>query len=244
MIIFIAGCAVVVPCAKASALKCHFHNREAVLDILAVLMPLSEVAKQLLLTRTNGGVYVWWYFPFQLCSMPLYLLPLRQILIRRIGEDSRVIRLLTDFLADFSLLGGIFAFADQSGMHYAVRVLTLHSYLWHFTMIFLGLYLVFSGRHSKDRENAFKTYQGPALLFLFLAAAAELINTLFHNFGEINMFYISPWEPVTQIILKDIAAYTGNAAEIFIYILLILAGGYLIHLLANFYAALLYCPKE
>ena len=128
-------------------------KQNLLLNILAVLLPLSEIWKQLLLTAGNGGSYLWWYFPFQLCSMPLYLLPLRQLLLAgqsrcRTSQKTKapkgicstvpdsgsrkpqvcvfMIRTLTDFLANFSLLAGIFAFADQTGMHYSLSVLTLH----------------------------------------------------------------------------------------------------------------------
>ena len=247
MLVFICGAAVSAALAFAAARRFGTHN-EIILDILAVVLPLSEIWKQLLLTWEGGGAYQWWYLPFQLCSMPLYLLPARQILIHLgnreipaecpvasfqggISKYSGAVRLISDFLTDFGLLGGLFAFADQSGMHYRLRVLTVHSYLWHFTMIFLGLYLIFSGRHSRT----YRSYLRPAALFLVLAAGAEMINALCHHFGEINMFYISPWEPVTQIILRDIASYIGIPAEIALYLILILTGGFLIHAAASVY---------
>ena len=156
MLIFLSGLAAA---ALAAWLACRLHlkRQNLLLNLLALLFPLSEIWKQLLLTWANGGVYRWWYFPFQLCSMPLYLLPLRQLLalcllqshalrLRRVPLLSWLSSVLTDFLADFGLLAGLFAFADQTGMRYPLPALTLHSYLWHFAMIFLGLFLILSGR--------------------------------------------------------------------------------------------------
>lgn len=219
---------------------------EWVLDLLAVLFPLSEIGKQFILT-SYYGFYVWWYFPFQLCSMPLYLLPLRQLLVRRedsSGKCSRAVTALSDFLADFCLLGGIFVFFDQSGMHYAVPILTVHSYAWHLSMIFLGCFLILSGRHSggylSDSDSggspvqflkgSMMSYAPAALLLLGFAAVAECINALCHTFGSINMFYISPWEPVTQVVFCDIADRIGVLPEILLYLGCLLLGGLLFHM--------------
>ena len=279
MLIFLSGLAAA---ALAAWLACRLplKKQNLLLNLLAVLFPLSEIWKQLLLTWANGGVYRWWYFPFQLCSMPLYLLPLRQLLalcllqshalrlrqplalrLRRVRLLSWLSSVLTDFLADFGLLAGLFAFADQTGMHYALPVLTLHSYLWHFAMIFLGLFLILSGRHSRSssaaRQGSAYTPGQPlsrfrraahenggekvrkssgflpaAILFLILAGIAELLNFLLRGRGSIDMFYISPWEPSTQVVLRDIAARLGRGPEILLYLGLILLGAGLIHLCA------------
>ena len=197
--------------------------------------------------------------------MPLYLLPLRQLLLAgqsrcRTAQKTKapkgicsavpdsgsrkprvcvfMIRTLTDFLADFSLLAGIFAFADQTGMHYSLSVLTLHSYLWHFIMIFLGLFLILSGQcrrysHAQEagkRLPCLRSFLHAAALFLLLAAIAEFLNFLLHAKGHIDMFYISPWEPASQVILRDAAAWIGRGPEIVLYLCLILLGGFLIHM--------------
>ena len=279
MLIFLSGLAAA---ALAAWLACRLplKKQNLLLNLLAVLFPLSEIWKQLLLTWANGGVYRWWYFPFQLCSMPLYLLPLRQLLalcllqshalrlrqplalrLRRVRLLSWLSAVLTDFLADFGLLAGLFAFADQTGMRYPLPALTLHSYLWHFAMIFLGLFLILSGRHSRSSSAARQGsayapgqplsrsrraahgnggekvrkssgFLPAAILFLILAGIAELLNFLLRGKVSSDMFYISPWEPSTQVVLRDIAARLGRGPEILLYLGLILLGAGLIHLCA------------
>ena len=267
MLIFLCG---FLGAALAAGWACRqtYRKQELILHILAVLFPLSEIWKQFLLTWINGGAYVWWYFPFQLCSMPLYLLPLRQLLVLRLrlcqenqtaakNRESRrdcrlrrtpflswLISVLTNFLADFGLLAGLFAFADQTGMRYEIPGLTLHSYLWHFAMIFLGFFLILSGRPdpeplslSSGRDESggenHRSHSGflpAAVLFFILAAAAELLNFLLRGRGHIDLFYISPWEPAVQVILRDVAARVGRGAEIIVYLCLVTAGAGLLHL--------------
>lgn len=267
MLIFLCG---FLAAALAAGWACRqtYRKQELILYTLAVLFPLSEIWKQLLLTWANGGAYRWWYFPFQLCSMPLYLLPLRQLLVlrlkscpegltgtgkpasrrnyrfQRVPFFSWLIAVLTDFLADFGLLAGLFAFADQTGMRYEIPGLTLHSYLWHFTMIFLGLFLILSGRPNPEplplssgrEENGGenpRNHSGflPAVvLFFILAGAAEILNFLLRGRGHIDLFYISPWEPAVQVVLRDVAARVGRGAEIIVYLCLVTAGAGLLHL--------------
>lgn len=302
MLIFLTGFLLSALAAFAAS-RLAKPKQNLLLNILAVLLPLSEAWKQLLLTAGNSGSYLWWYFPFQLCSMPLYLLPLRQLLLAgqsrpratqkmkapkdiysAVPDSSSgnpqvralIIRTFTDFLADFGLLAGVFAFADQTGMQYALPVLTLHSYLWHFIMIFLGLFLHFSGSARKSVSGSahrsavnkpavqrpavnkspankpaanpelpagpdsfsfgksLKSFLPPALLFLLLSGIAELLNCLLHTRGTIDMFYINPWEPSTQVILRSIAGRFGRGPEIILYLCLILTGAGLIHVCSRF----------
>ncbi len=195
---------------------------------LAVFFPLSEVLKQLLLYWSRGGSYSWWHFPFQLCSMPLYLLPLWHLLPPR---WKRTRQALATFLVDFGLLGGLFVFADQSGMHYALPVLTLHSYLWHFLMIFLGLFFCFTRQNS----SAPRDFLLPGALFLLLTGAATGINAAFHTRGEINMFYLSPYLPMTQVVFGAIAQAAGQTAGRLSYFGALLLGGFLIHVCTGFF---------
>ena len=100
---------------------------DRLLFLCGIIMLSSEIWKQFTLTfLLGGGQYNWWYFPFQLCSIPMYLL-IAYPWIRR--ETLR--RVILSFLMCYSLLGGIAVFADTSGLHYPLASLTIHSYLWH-----------------------------------------------------------------------------------------------------------------
>ena len=100
-----------------------------------ILMLASELWKQYTLTfLLGGGNYNWWYFPFQLCSIPMYV-----CLLLPWVRSRCVQQVLTAFLVDFGMLGGIFAFFDTSGMHYDYFPLTVHSFAWHILLIILGL---------------------------------------------------------------------------------------------------------
>ena len=85
-------------------------RRQKLLFCLGVLLASGEVLKQLFrFLIVDQGVYNWWYFPFQLCSMPMYLCLLLPLLKKRR-------KTIITFLANYALLGGISVYLDPSDM--------------------------------------------------------------------------------------------------------------------------------
>ena len=121
---------------RKTLISVYFSNiSDIIFFVCGILMLCSEVWKQFTLTFVmGGGSYNWWYFPFQLCSIPMYVL-LAYPWLRR----GNVRRALLMFLMCYCLLGGIAVFADTSGLHYPLKALTVHSYLWHILLIILGI---------------------------------------------------------------------------------------------------------
>ena len=191
-----------------------------------ILMLASELWKQYTLTfLLGGGNYNWWYFPFQLCSIPMYV-----CLLLPWVRSRCVQQVLTAFLVDFGMLGGIFAFFDTSGMHYDYFPLTVHSFAWHILLIILGLAAARSGQAA----SSWSDYAGAAALYLTCCLTATGLNLTLDHLGTINMFYINPDYPMTQKIFSDIAAVLGDTAGIFIYIGATLTGAAIFHFLWRF----------
>mgnify|MGYP007130416603 CR=1 FL=1 len=60
----------------------------------------------------NNHTYDWWYFPFQLCSVPMYL----GLLLPAANSVPRLRSVFTVFIQDYGLLGGIMALLEPSGL--------------------------------------------------------------------------------------------------------------------------------
>lgn len=188
-----------------------------------LLMTASEIWKQYVLTFLLGnGSYNWWYFPFQLCSVPMYI-----CLVLPWIRHTRIRRLFTAFLVDFGLLGGIFAFFDTSGMHYDYAPLTVHSFVWHFLLIAVGLTAAVSDPAACTR----RTFGNCVLLYLLCCLLATGINLSCDALGTINMFYINPDYPMTQKVFIHIADSLGNTAGILTYIAASILGAGLFHVI-------------
>lgn len=193
------------------------------LTIGAILI-LSEIFKQLALTAI-GGAYRFDLIPFQLCSIPMYLCILMPIL-----PDGKIQRAMRTFIATFGLMGGISSYIAPGTMCREWLELTLHSFLWHLTLIFLGFYIFFS-QNTKIQKG---DYIGAELFYLSLCAVAFGINLLcFNTSGEpVNMFYIGP-KPSDLPICREITARFGVAVNSLIYISALSLCAFLIHITEN-----------
>lgn len=189
--------------------------------LCGLILAAGELYKQLFLYEiVNGGRYNWWYFPFQLCSTPMYLCLLLPLFQRR----RRAAGLLFTYLQDFSLLGGVMALAEPSGLFHPYWTLTLHGLLWHILLVFLGLTIFRAGLADPGVRGYARTLP---LLFLFCLIATA-INVA--TGGQADMFYISPYYPVTQVVFHRLSLLFGTPAGIALYLLALCLGGLLTHL--------------
>ncbi len=198
------------------------------LCFLGAALLVSELWKQWVLTfRIYDGHYNVWYFPFQLCSLPLYLCPIYGMAPERWRERIDI------FLMDFTLMGGIAVFIDQSGMQYSLPALTMHSYLWHFILIFLGclsgIRFAASGR-GESLCDGLRHFTRSLPIWAAGVVIATVLNVALWPLGEISMFYISPFEASTQIVFRDIAARFGIVAGNLAYLAVMVIAAALFHL--------------
>lgn len=211
----------------------YFRNRKGtsfyrVIFFCGVILACSEMYKQLFLYYiVNQGHYDWWYFPFQLCSLPMYL-----CLLIPFFHENAFGQVLVTFVKDFGLLGGVMALLEPSGLFHPYWTLTLHGLLWHLMLIFLSLFLTFAdggvetGRPMTG-DACLLSYLQMLPLFGVFCLAATAINTWTR--GAADMFYISPYYPVTQIVFDKISLRYGIGPGIMIYLLSVCLGGFLCH---------------
>lgn len=188
---------------------------------VGVFLMVTEVYKQLLycLTIHESG-YPWWIFPFQLCSVPMYLCVITPLL-----KPGKVQNALYTFMMLYNLLGGGISFAEPSGLLSSYVTLTAHSMVWHMILVFVGLYLMFSGLGGRTAQD----YRHATYVFFLLCAVAFTINLVFRDVsgGSINMFFLGP--TTTSIaVFKQIANKFGWYVSTALYIPSICLGAYLI----------------
>ena len=207
--------------------NCNTNNRDnrrsfdQIMLVSGVILLIGELYKQLMnFYIVNNHAYDWWIFPFQLCSLPLYLCPLL-ILI----HNEKRHRILCTFLLDFNMMGAVATFIDPSGIFHPYWTLTLHGVLWHLMLIFVGFVIIFSHEADLTTRGFLRTLP----LFAFFCLAAEVLNGILHRFSAANLFYISPWEMSTQLLFGDIDRTLGRPVGILLYILAMIAGAWLIH---------------
>ena len=182
-----------------------------VVGTLAVTLLLGEIFKQLFLFYVIADHSIaWGEFPFQMCSMPMYLCP-----IAVFCGNERVKRAAYGFMMCFNLLGGFAGVFEPSGVFLEQVPLTVHAIAWHYSLVFLAFYIIFSHRAGHTKEDYFDIVK----LFVLLCFIAFVINTLIGiTVGEeANMFFVGP-NPTTIIVFNSIAAKFGWTASTAIYV--------------------------
>lgn len=193
--------------------------------VLAVL----EVYKQLFLYYVvNGEAYDWWFFPFQLCSVPMYLC----ILLPLAGKKLR--RTFITFMSGYTFISAAAALIYPEDYLRSYISLTVHGFLWHGILLFISLLIIFSGAADSRGRGIIRA----AGLFAVLCAAAVLINIaaeplmqaavqngagLPHDHAA--MFYLNPYHLSPQPLVSSVQKTAGIPAGLVLYSLVIAAAG-------------------
>ena len=193
------------------------HAVDRVLFACGLFLALSEAYKQLFLYFIiNHRSYDWWFFPFQLCSLPMYLCLLLPFMKNRALKTT-----ILTFMQDYNLLGGIAALLVPEGFLGIHWSLSLHGYIWHTALILIGVFIFLTGRSDSSNRGFVRTIP----VFALCCCIATLINVLAPGHGRADMFYISPYYPTTQIIFHDIALRIGILPSNLLYLFVICLGG-------------------
>ncbi len=172
------------------------------------LLILSEIFKQLAFTAIEGA-YRFDLIPFQLCSIPMYLCILMPVL-----PEGKIQRAMRTFIATFGLMGGVASYIAPGTMCRDWLELTLHSFIWHLVLIFLGFYVFFSHNTEYKKQG----FLGAEILYLSLSLIALGINIICLDTpgADVNMFYIGP-KPSNLPLCREITAHFGVAINSIIY---------------------------
>lgn len=152
---------------------------------------LLETYKQLFFSVFSGSDgYVWAYFPFQLCSTPLYVCLIAPFTKGRVRNAFYV------YLSTYCLLGGISVLIFPSSVIVDEITITFQSLIWHSSMVVLSCYLI----HVMHFGKKFNEIMPGAFVFLVVVTMAVTMNYVFEIFKEkynlnqsFNMFFISPY---------------------------------------------------
>lgn len=191
-----------------------------------LFLALTELFKQFFYVAAEGS-YRFDLIPFQLCSVPMYLCLVLPWLPRG-GRGACLGRALRVFLATYGLMGGAASMIAPGTMLRPYVIITVHSFVWHLTLIFLGVLAVLGMRG----EWKLREFGGAAAVYFAACAAAFCINLLCLDApGQpVNMFYLGP-QPSGLVICRDIVARYGWVVNLFAYTLTLTLGAGIIWLL-------------
>ena len=230
-----------IAAASAAALAAWFSRRvrdavdpfEKLVRILAItgwVLVILEVYKQLFLFFiVNNRAYDWWYFPFQLCSVPMYLCILLPVMAHKTQ------RTFLTFMGGYTFVSAVATLIYPEDILRSYTVLTLHGFIWHGILLFISLLILFTGKTDVSAGGLAKA----AILFASLCAVAVVINVavepvmqsagIAHSYAA--MFYLNPYHISPQPVVGGIQKTAGIAAGLLLYSLATAAAGSLVIIL-------------
>lgn len=198
------------------------RQNNIILFSLGLILLIAEIYKISFYYYNIGHNHiVWKIFPFQLCSLAMYIC----LIIPFIKKQKTKISLY-NFLIAFNFPGGLISILIPNGLLHKYITLTIHAYVWHSILLFIGFYLFLNNRAGFSK-NEFKS---SLKYFYFTVIIALIINTVFHKAGYINMFYISPFYNSPIFFFRKINAQYGWFINFILYTSAMVFGCYLANL--------------
>jgi len=167
-----------------------------------LLILILEIYKQIIFSfeYSDGAAkwdYQWYAFPFQFCSLQLYLLPFVIFL-----KDGKVRDAIIAFLATFSFFGGLAVYIYPNDVFVSTIGINIQTMIHHGLQIVLGiLFMVYY-----HKKLSMKFFLSSIVVFVSCIAVAMILNAIVPTFTTetFNMFYISPLYECTLPILGSI----------------------------------------
>jgi hypothetical protein len=150
------------------------------------------------------GTYGWEYFPYQFCSVPMFLAVLLPFL-----KEGKVKTAMYSFLGYFMTMSGVMFYLIPSLSH--VLSVSIHSMIWHMILIVIGIIILTKGNYGKSYKEIIPGF----IVFLILVGLASTMNVVFYHTivkytsKTFSMFYISPYFTSSLAVFSDIHKALG-----------------------------------
>lgn len=197
-----------------------------------IIMLVFEIYKQIEYSAsiTETGVewdYQWYAFPYQLCSTPLYILPVVAFM-----KEGKVRDFFTAYISTFALFGGIVVFIYPNDVFVRTAGINIQTMIHHGLQVVLGIYFAVYNRKKLNIKYFLKSIPVFVGLLLIACILNEVIYySVVSKIGEtFNMFYISRHFDCTLVILNQIYLVVPWFVFLLIYVI-----GFAIASIAVFY---------
>lgn len=224
---------------KKHKLSSEETERKIAFGVWITLLGLETYKQILALLSLDGDAlvisYGWMNFPFQLCSAPLYVLPLIAFL-----PSGKVREAFVAFFGSFVLLGGIAVCIYPGNVFVETLGINLHTMIWHGSQVALGIYFNLRRLYADKSFDLKKYFKSALPIFFSFVAVALALNVITYYIltangltDVFNMFFISPYFECIFPILKTIQAYTPYPVFLLSYIAILSVFSYTLLVIEN-----------
>lgn len=209
-----------------------------ILLVVGVVLIVFEVFKQLNFAydaATNTWDYEWKQFPFQFCSVPMYVM-----LVVACLKEGKFRDYLCSFLATFGLFAGLVVLLYPGSILSPIIFRFTQSMLHHTALLVIGIIMFVSGKVKIEHKTILKAMA----VFAVCVGIAFVMNIIYHATGctdSFNMFYIGPHSKSDLPVFYDIGkalhieydhVHFGNFVFALLYIIAFSIAGYVMLLMA------------
>lgn len=222
----------VISCIVISLTLAKKHDKKIdnrVIFAFGTLLVLIETYKQVFYTL-EAGHYQWYAFPFQFCSVPMYVAFIAPLIRNEKIQDS-----MYKFLAFYGFLAGfaVMLYPDTCFQTPYTTIL-IHTMLWHTSMVVMGVYLLISREYASSLKNIVKDLFPGFIVLLVIIVISLIVNEVGYKlyFGtDKNVYndtlffmYLSPYYPSPLPILSTIKETTPYIVFLITYIVAFFLG--------------------
>ena len=222
----------------SAVILCATHKKgddrrvRIVVFTVAVIVTVLEIYKQINYSFSYGDAvkfhYQWYAFPWQFCSMPMYV-----GLLTGLFRKGRIHNALCAFLATYAVFAGICVMIYPNDVFSSAIGINIQTMICHSSMITVGIYLLY----TQYVKLSHKTMLPAMSVFASAVFLAVLFNEIVYHTGisngeTFNMFFVSPHFEPSLPVYSSVQAAVAYPWCLLIYILAFSAASYVILLLA------------
>lgn len=196
--------------------NCEDKTMRLIIGICWGVIFLFEAYKQMVSSfreETLTWSYYWYFFPFQFCSTPLYVLPFVAFL-----KEGKVRDAMIAYTMTYSLFGGLCVMIYPGDVFCATTGINIQTMVHHGLQVTTGIFLAVHQR----KKYGVKFFASSAIVFFCFLLVALGFNTIGNALipeAGFNMFFIGPKTPCTLPLLSMIYPLVPWIVFFFIYML-------------------------
>jgi hypothetical protein len=179
--------------------------------IFSIILLGFELYKQSIYFYQSEWSYPWYIFPFQFCSIPMYV-----ALLASLTKNDKIYEMSLAFLATYGLFAGTAVMLYPQDVFIETIGINIQTMVHHGGISALGFSLILSKKVSYNVKTVFKA----SILFSVVVLTAVLLNTIHNTWiaqGTFNMFFINPKFDNHIPVLSLIQPLVGDVVFIFVY---------------------------
>lgn len=202
LILVFMGVLIAIKAAK----KVNDKQGDLIVFSVGVFLIIIETYKQCFHTFIdNGGTYGWTYFPYQFCSVPMFLALFTPFL-----KKGKIKRACYFFMATQGAAAGLGILFFPDAIFSSNLSMVIHTSFWHGLQGIIG---VFIGVWQKF-GSSYKELYGGAIVCAVIFILALIFNIVgYYTLGpkgyEITALQISPYYESTLYVFDDVIRYTN-----------------------------------